>query len=86
MSNNIILTPVNQMQITMDFRDCNGLWYTRTYSCPGALVGAIQEGELDGLDDGTEELMAVRLGDQFIWTSLGSDAPIHLENLSGFFG
>lgn len=86
MSNNIILTPVSQMQITMDFRDCNGLWCTRTYSCPGALVGAIREGKLDSMDDGIEELMAVRLGDQFVWTSLGSDVPIHLEDLSGFFG
>lgn len=86
MYENTAIIPLSQLLIILDFRDCNGLWYTRTYPYRDALVGAIQDGELNGIEDGTEELMAIRLGHQFVWTSICSNTPIHLEDLSGFFG
>lgn len=86
MLNNNTVEPIDQMGISLDFRDCNGKWFVRTYSSNGALLEAISGGLLEGMEAGTEELMAIRLGGQFVWTALVCNEAISLEDLSGFFG
>ena len=67
--------------ISILIRDINGKKTTLSYANSAAVCQYIHE-EIECID----EILMVAVGEQIIWTSLGADSAITVDDLTGFFG
>lgn len=71
---------LESLPVSLTIRDCNGKRSTFVFDSSAAVLK-----EVDDLIFDDDEILMVTIGEQIVWTSLGSSFALTPDDLTGFF-
>lgn len=74
------MAALESLPVSIAIRDCNGKRSTLVFGSSSAVLEHIET-----LISDEDEILMVAIGEQIVWTSLGSSYALTVDDLTGFF-